>query len=55
MEMYCFVPGVVNEVLQVMLLEYLAIMQVISAQGRCCRLLINFHLPLCELPLTTHH
>lgn len=49
MEMYWFVPELVNEVLllvnevllvnEEMLLKSLAVMQVTSAQGRCCRLL----------------
>lgn len=38
MEMYNFVPGGVNEVLEVMLLKYLAIMQVTSAQGDAAQL-----------------
>lgn len=42
-QMYCFVPGVVNEALLVMLLKYFTITQVISAQERCSWLLSLSH------------
>lgn len=54
MEMYWFVPELVNEVLQAMLLKSLAPLLKADAVGfSAC--LFDFHLPPHELPLTTHH